>query len=287
MEAVLKVRGKKSFSSVADLCERADLREVGKRALESLIKVGALDSLAPRLNLLELLDRLMNFSGSLHRAAEVGQMSFFGDTTGVEFSTELAGVLVSELSQEVSPREMLQWERELVGVYISEHPLQRLIDRIKHVVTAYSSEITEADHDRQVAMAGMVTYVRPHVTKNGKPMAFAGLEDLYGQLEVVIWPSTWEETRELWEPDRILLVRGKLDASRGDPKLLCEEATTNFDLFEARADDPDIQKSWTAVMPAVYDDEPPPPDLVDSLREMGDFVAAGPHPVDSVELGRA
>ncbi len=283
VEAVMRMRGNQPFADVADLCERVDLREVGKRALESLIKVGALDSLAPRLNLLESLDRLMSFSGSQHRAAEVGQMSLFGDTTGVQLNTESSGVLVSELSQDVSPREMLQWERELVGVYISAHPLQQLVDRIKTVVTAYSSEITESHHDRQVTMAGMITYVRPHVTKNGKPMAFAGLEDLYGQLEVVIWPSTWEETKDLWEPDRVLLVRGKLDTSRGDPKLLCEEATTNFDLFEAQTDSPLMQKSWTAVMPAVYDDEPPPPNLAESLREIGNFVAAGPQMVDPVQ----
>ncbi len=124
---------------------------------------------------------------------------------------------------------MLQWERDLVGVYVSEHPLQAVMDRIGQVVTAYSTDLSESDHERQVTMAGLVTYVRPHLTKNGKQMAFAGLEDLYGTIEIVIWPSTWDETRSLWEPDRILLVRGKIDAERGEPKLLCDEATTNFD----------------------------------------------------------
>lgn len=63
-------------------------------------------------------------------------------------------------------------------------------------------------------------------------MAFAGIEDLFGQIEVIIWPSTWDETQDLWAPDRVLVVRGKIDAARGEPKLLCEEATNNLELIE-------------------------------------------------------
>jgi DNA polymerase-3 subunit alpha len=232
VEAILIAREDMPFVDLTDFCQRVDLRDVGKRALESMIKVGALDLFAERPILLESLDRLMNFSVSLHRAADVGQMSLFGDSTGVKLDTDASGVLVTEVSNPASRREMLQWERELVGVYISEHPLKSVIDKIGQVVTAYSSDLSEADHDRQVAMAGMVNYVRPHMTKKGKPMAFAGLEDLYGHIEVVIWPSTWDETKHLWEPDRVLLVRGKIDAQRGEPKLLCDEATTNFDILQ-------------------------------------------------------
>jgi DNA polymerase-3 subunit alpha len=152
---------------------------------------------------------------------------------------------------------MLQWERELVGVYISEHPLQQVADRLSGVVTMYTNQITEDDHNRQVAMAGTIKYVRRHVAKSGKPMAFAGLEDLYGQIEVVIWPSTWDETQEVWEPDRILLLRGKLDTSRGEPKLLCEEATTNFDLLEAVKAPADTTPLWVAATPLSFDGESP------------------------------
>jgi DNA polymerase-3 subunit alpha len=86
-------------------------------------------------------------------------------------------------------------------------------------------------------MAGIVTSVRRHTTKSGKAMAFAGIEDLYGQIEVIIWPSTWDETQDLWQPDRVLLLRGKIDAERGDPKLLCDTASANFDVFEPISED--------------------------------------------------
>nr|MBN1228704.1 DNA polymerase III subunit alpha [Anaerolineae bacterium] len=231
IETILTARGNELFQSLEDFSHRTDLRAVGKRALESLIKVGALDSLAPRLQLLDSIERMMSYSGSLHKAADVGQMSLFGETTGIQLDTDAGGILVSDREVQANPRELLQWERELVGVYVSEHPLQAAIDQIEPVVTAYSNQLGEADHDREVTMAGMVTHIRPHMTKNGKPMAFAGIEDLYGTIEVVIWPSTWETTRELWEPDRILLLRGKIDAKRGEPKLLCDKATNNFDLW--------------------------------------------------------
>jgi DNA polymerase-3 subunit alpha len=238
VEAILRARQSGSFTDIADFCQRTDLRAVGKRALECLIKVGALDSFAPRLQLLESLDRLMGFSSSLHKAADMGQMSLFGESTGTSLEINGQDILVSQAKGDVSRREMLQWERELVGVYVSEHPLQKLSDRLAGVITAYTNQLTEADHGRQVTMAGTVTYVRRHKSKSGKPMAFAGLEDLYGQIEIVIWPSTWDETQELWVPDRVLLVRGKIDAARGEPKLLCEEATNNLELIEVATSPP-------------------------------------------------
>jgi DNA polymerase-3 subunit alpha len=255
VEAILEARRGGRFVDLADFCQRSDLRTVGRRALESLIKVGALDCFAERAQLLESLDRLMNYSASVHRAAEVGQMSLFGEATGVKLDAGSSGVLINGTAQEVPRREMLQWERELVGVYVSEHPLQSVIDKIGQIVTAYSNQISESDHGRQVTVAGLVRSVRPHITKAGKPMAFAELEDLYGNIQVLIWPSTWDETKALWQPDRILLVRGKIDAERGDPKLLCDEATTNFDLWEG-VPTSNSQGSLTddSLAPPPYDD---------------------------------
>jgi DNA polymerase-3 subunit alpha len=284
VEAILQARAAGQFRDIGDFCHRADLRAVGKRALESLIKVGALDSLASRPQLLESLDRLMNYSSSVHRAADVGQMSLFGDSGGMNFGGDAGSILVSEVKAAPNRREMLQWERELVGVYISEHPLQAVIDKIGRVVNAYSNQLGEADNGRQVQMAGMVTYVRSHMTKTGKPMAFAGLEDLYGSIEVVIWPSTWEETRELWQPDRILLLRGKIDAARGDPKLLCEEATTNFDLavpIPAPTNGGRVQPSAGSVPRQGM----PPAAFYDAAPENGEPDATAPDPFAGDENG--
>lgn len=254
VEAILEARQDQSFEDIADFCQRADLRAVGKRALESLIKVGALDQMAHRQQLLESLDRLMNFSGSQHKAADMGQMSLFGESTGVQLSTDASGLLVDQIANEVSNREMKQWERELVGVYVSEHPLQAIFDQIGSTSgITFSNQLSESDHDRQVTMVGTVTYVRPHLTKTGKSMAFAGLEDLYGHIEVVIWPSTWDETREFWQVDRIIQVQGKIDAGRGDAKLLCDGATTDITVHRAADEVPAVEET-------PFDDYVPPSD---------------------------
>lgn len=261
VEAVISARGKKPFQDVADFCQRVDLRIVGKRALECLIKVGALDTLGSRLKLLASIDRMMAFSTNQHKAAEVGQMSLFGESTGVALQSASSGLLLNDVSEDVPRRELLQWERELVGVYVSEHPLQSIVARLQDVISAYSSDLTEADHDRLVTMAGMVTSVRKHITKSSKTMAFAEIEDLYGPMEVVIWPRTWDETQELWTPDRVLLLRGRVDAAKGEPKLLCEEATNNFELLTP-TEHTVTARAWTAISPQEYGDEDaPPPDL--------------------------
>jgi DNA polymerase-3 subunit alpha len=277
VEVILKARGRKPFTDIADFCERVDLRVVGKRALECLIKVGALDTLGPRLKLLASLDRMLSVSVSHHKAAEIGQMSLFGETTGVGLNVSGDGLLVQEVQEEISQRDLLQWERELVGVYVSEHPLQSLISRLRDVITAYSNQLSEADHDRQVTMAGTVTSVRRHVSKSGKTMAFAEIEDLYGPMEVVIWPRTWDETQDLWETNRVLLVRGRIDALRGEPKLLCDEATTNFEFVEAVPHPTTPARAWTVPISGEFDDDNPPPDLGRV------FASAVPSDVDALD----
>jgi len=267
VEAILEARGDEPFADLSDFCRRVDMRQVQRRALESLVKVGALDDFGSRLQLHAAIERMLGYSGTIHRAQDVGQMSLFGDETGVSFEDDTFSLLGDEGDEsEISHREMLLWEKELLGVYASEHPMQSMMQQLGDVVTAYSSELTEDDHERFVTMAGLVTYVRPHVTRTNKPMAFAGIEDLQGTLEVVIWPSTWAETRELWEPDRILLLRGKIDAARGDPKLLCESATTDFEVTRAAPDPNSID-----VSPAAWPSEPEPFGEGDAAPPSDDF----------------
>jgi DNA polymerase III subunit alpha len=267
VEVIINGRDGEPFADLSDFCGRVDLRAVGKRALESLIRVGALDHFAPRMQLLASLDRLMSVSGSTHKAADVGQMSLFGSSTGVSVGLDVGSLLLTDYAEVANPREFSQWERELIGVRISEHPLHQHIDKITHIVSAYSNQLTEADQDRMVTMAGVVTHVRPHTTKSGKQMAFAGLEDLYGQISLVIWPSTWDETKDLWETDRLLLIRGKVDAKRGEPQILCESAQTNFDVLSPfREETPgSSEPMWTEMEPppdeVMVIGAPPPPDF--------------------------
>jgi DNA polymerase-3 subunit alpha len=100
--------------------------------------------------------------------------------------------------------------------------LQQVAANLEDTVTAFCGQIDESMANQKVVVAGMVAWIRPHITKNDKPMAFVHLEDLQGSIEVVVFPSVYEGTRELWEPDKILVVKGRVDVRGREPKIICE-----------------------------------------------------------------
>lgn len=196
------------FASLDDLAQRVDLRSVGKRALECLVKAGALDGFGRRGQILAVLERLMAFSGSHHQAAQAGQMSLFGSSLPVAGPAALGQL--PEVAE--NPREDLAAEKELIGLYLSDHPLQRLADAVHDAVTTLIGDIDAAMNGRPVAIAGMVKDLRVITTKKGQPMAFVKLEDLQGAIEVTVFPRLFAESRELWKPDAILQVAGKVES---------------------------------------------------------------------------
>jgi DNA polymerase III subunit alpha len=215
------------FSNINDFARRVDLRHVGKRALESLVKVGALDPFGPRPALLASLDRLLSVSASHFKAADQGQLSLFGDITGV-----VDEITLPPVNSEISRREILNWERELIGLYVSDHPLSPVMNDLSQAVSHFSGQLAEAQHQERVRVAGLVTRVRPHTTKMGKAMGFVTLEDIQGSIELVVFPSTWERHREQLDFDRIVLVDGKIDAEGAEPKVLVDAVTTEFNMLE-------------------------------------------------------
>jgi DNA polymerase-3 subunit alpha len=208
------------FKDIDDFCTRVDLSQVNRRALESLIKAGAMDSLGQREQLLEVMDRMIQKSNMEHRASP--QLDMFSLPA---FANSAANVVLSTSLPDVPPiprKELLKWEKELVGLYVSAHPLQQVAANLEDTVTAFCGQIDESMANQKVVVAGMVTWARPHITKNDKPMAFVQLEDLQGSIEVVVFPSVYERTRELWEADKILIVRGRVDVRGREPKIICE-----------------------------------------------------------------
>lgn len=216
-------RGDKSFQDVNDFLHRVDLRKVGKRALESLIQVGALDNFGDRPALLESMDRILSISSSNFQAADAGQMSMFGDGTGLAEIIKL-----TEAQIPINRRTQLDWERELLGLYVSDHPLSTVMDSLKQHVTHFAQDLNEAKHQERVCVAGIVTKIRHHQTKNGKAMAFASIEDIQGLINLVIFPNTWKKFGELVRFDEIIYVKGKADANGGDTKVLVDQISTSL-----------------------------------------------------------
>lgn len=207
------------FRDVNDFCERVDLRHINRRMLECMIKVGALDRFGSRAQLLESIDQMMGVSAQIHEAQDVGQMTMFD-----MFSTEqrtVSGIALPD-TEPLPSKVRLGWEKELVGFYLSEHPLTQVAAALRGQITCYCGEVTEEMNGQIVTVAGLVSWIRPHITKRGDPMAFVHLEDIQGGIEVVVFPRTYAETRDLWQEDKIVIVRGKVDAERREPSLLCE-----------------------------------------------------------------
>ncbi|MEI2688694.1 MAG: DNA polymerase III subunit alpha [Anaerolineae bacterium] len=217
VEAILAGRQAGAFPALEALCERVDLRKVGKKALECLIKVGALDEFGERAQLLEGMEQMIGVSRSRHEAEEAGQLSMFDLFGGglQSGAASFAPALTLPAVEPLNPKQRLEMEKELLGVYVSSHPLQQMAVDLSGVVTCTCGELGEAHVGKPVVLAGNVVRVNQITTKKGDRMAFVTLEDLQGQCDVVVFPRTWEETKELWVQDRIVLVRGKAE-KRGE-----------------------------------------------------------------------
>ncbi len=210
------------FKSLEDFCRRVDLRSVNRRALEALIKVGALEDFGNRAPLLQMADRMMGLSSSAHHAQDVGQLTLFGGMVDAS-ETETIGPLPA--ISDVPLREKLAWEKELIGAYVSEHPVAQALAQLQSEITHTSSDLNEDLDGSKAVMIGAVIGSRTTQTKKGETMGFIQLEDVQGTYECVAFPRTWKQTQDLWQKDKIVLVRGTIDGKGKVAKLLLDSAT--------------------------------------------------------------
>lgn len=217
VELIISARADQPFEDLDDFVRRVDLRKVGKRALECLIRVGALDAFGDRRAILSVMDRIVAISESHYRAKEEGQLTFFGAVEGLKEEIRLPDFT------SMNPKEKLEWERELLGLFLTDHPLSAYMKTIKKTVTHYSGQLKEAEQKEEVTVAGRLTNIRSIVTKKGDPMGFATVEDIQGSIGLVIFPRTWAETHDLLVEDEVVLVRGKVDTEGMDAKVLVDE----------------------------------------------------------------
>lgn len=213
----------KPFDSLDDFCRRVDLKQVNRRVLESLIKAGALDAFGHRAQLLESIDRMLSVSASHHNASAAGQLSLFGGTLAADSFGDLPNI------KEVDNKTQLEWEKELMGVYFSQHPLLKLAQAGKQHAGTFVGEITHESDGHQVTIGGIVKSVRQIITKKGAPMAFLQVEDPQGAIEVVAFPRTYNECREVIREDALVLVRGKVQV-RDDKIAILSDLIWNYPL---------------------------------------------------------
>ena len=219
IESIIAARHGEEFKSIEDFCRRADLRGVNKRAMESLIKAGALDCLGSRGTLLHNIDRVISLAQREQRLRETGQTNMF-DLWGESVPVPMPSLEME--TADFSTREKLAWEKELLGVYLSEHPFTSAAKKLTPKVTTLCGQIDAELAGQAVAVAGMVTSVRQLLTKDKRPFIAATLEDLDGSIEVTAWPEVYQNTRELWQEGNILLVEGKVRVRDERLQLACD-----------------------------------------------------------------
>ena len=203
------------FRSLDDFCRRVDLKALNKRVLESLIKAGALDEFGARERLLAALDGVLAAAQATQRAEARGQASMFdllggGAAAGDDSSLATPLPPVAPVPQ----RERLGWEKETLGLFLSDHPFQEAARWLRSRVTANTASIGEESSGERVVVAGVLSGVRRIITKRKDTMLVAQLEDLHGSIEVVVFPRTLERTGEVWQDDAVVIVEGKADQKR-------------------------------------------------------------------------
>jgi DNA polymerase-3 subunit alpha len=207
------------YESIDDLCRRADLRNLNRRAMESLIKAGAFDSLGDRGALLASVGRIQSLAQREQHLRETGQSTMF-DLWGETMPTPVPSLELE--TAEISTKDRLDWERELLGVYLSEHPFAAFAEKIAAEDTVLCGQVEAELAGQTVRVAGMVASVHQSFTRDRRPFASVMLEDLDGRVEVMAWPDVYAGTRELWEEGSILLVEGKVRVRNDRVQLSCD-----------------------------------------------------------------
>ncbi|MDB5160276.1 MAG: dnaE [Candidatus Saccharibacteria bacterium] len=217
VEEILRAREDGKFKSVEDFAKRVSTSKVNKKAWESLIKTGAFDTLADRSDLLFNLETIQAFASKLQKEALSGQTDLFG---GLSDSTAIAqpSVAMIDAPMKHTDKERLTWERELLGLYISAHPLDNY-DAYFNEQTVPMSELSTDIDGKALTVGGLISSVRSIVTKSGSKMAFVKIEDKTSEIEIIVFPSIYEVVGGQLLQDSVIRVSGKVNARDRDGNL--------------------------------------------------------------------
>lgn len=214
VDEILRAREENgSFATIEDFFSRVNTRIVNKKSLESLIKSGAFDTFGDRSILLGNLDVMTAFASKLQKDAVSGQTDLFGSLGGDEHAKPT--LALNKNVTTIPAGEQLIWERELLGLYLSQHPLASYETFLAEKAVALNT-IKPLHDGKAVQIGGAITDVREIMTKNGQKMAFVRLADQFAEVELILFPGMYQQTTGIWERDRVVLVKGKITAKDRD-----------------------------------------------------------------------
>ncbi|MFY9134956.1 MAG: DNA polymerase III subunit alpha, partial [Bacillota bacterium] len=211
------------FVSFVDFCNRVDMTAVNRKALESLIRCGAFSEFGKRRALLAIMDQVCDQSAVRQRHQESGQASFF------DLFEEPSGFGTADIPlpdvPDFSESQILAMEKELLGLYISGHPLASVAEAIRKVATMSVRDLSNAEDGAYATLAGVIIGRKQIIARTGQPMAFVQIEDLTGQVEVVVFPRTYQECADILARDAIVVVKGRVDVKEEGIKILADSIT--------------------------------------------------------------
>jgi len=238
------------YKSVEDLLMRIKDKDLNKKSLESLIKAGALDSLISRGQALGNLNTLLEFNKKIQNEHKSGQNNLFAD---LPMASSTLSLKLDDF-EDTSIEARLSWEKELMGLYISDHPFKSYIKILnKHVTTLDNIKRKEGQN---VKVAGVITNVHKITTHKGQAMLFVLIEDSTASTEVIVFPKTLDLTFQLWKDENKIIVEGKVSDKDGQPKILAEkvELLSQETLDKLNAQNMAKEKLWL-ILPQDFDKE--------------------------------
>lgn len=218
IESILNAREKGGrFLSIHDFAKRVDANQINKKTLESLAKSGAFDSLdVERGQILENYERISAFAQKIQNNENSGQLDLFGGSGIQTITLELAPSKIN-----FSQKEKLSWEKELLSVYLSRHPMDEYQKYIDDSFISFSN--LKEKLNEEVKVVGVITHVKRILTRSNQTMLFVKLEDKTGSIEVLVFPKIYQNTANMWQEDRVVVITGKANTKDDELKLLVDK----------------------------------------------------------------
>lgn len=220
VEEIIKAREKLGeFSSIEDFISKADPSQINRKVWESLIKAGAFDRFGERGALLENVDAILAAASKLNKDKNSGQTDLFGSGSDSSFKLQLS---IPKTSINYTQHDYLQWERELLGLFLSKHPLEAF-ETLLSEKTVPISKIAPEHDGKSATIGGLISATRQITTKNGQAMAFVKLEDINGdECELVVFPSVFKDFGEVFTSDKVIIANGRINATDKSGNVLPE-----------------------------------------------------------------
>lgn len=211
VEEIIKIREDKKFESLTDFISRVNPRLVNRKNWESFIKTGVFDIFGTRSGLLFNLDNILSTASKIHKNNSSSQIDLFGALDQSEPSLSIPNINIIEPVEKITTKELLQWERELLGLYLSEHPLSEYESYLSDNVVSLV-RVTPEEDGKTAKIGGTISEIKNITTRNGQNMAFVRLEDMTGEIEVIVFPGLLKDKPENWQRDQVVTISGRISA---------------------------------------------------------------------------